>query len=521
MQIEMKKIFTIIMASICITIYAEQTRYYITPLDSVNTDLNEFNPVISPKGNRMAYSVSKTNKHGDVQEWTLIAKGEWKSWKYNDKMLQLRKKNSHIDILSWPTEDTVYVYKGNNSGKIYIYTYTDNKWQKSSKIKLCSTRIKSACLNSTRTAIYFSTKKSKGVGGQDLYVCRLCDDGKWSKPISLGTEINTKKDEICPMLVGDSVLYFSSNGQSNCLGGYDIYYSKLDSGKWSAAINIGEPINSEKDDAFYYRNSSERDAYFSSNRNDGKGGMDIYAITYIIDKKVADEIPAPQSMLTDKLLSNITLQSEVKLDSTKITLVKGVIMGDDSLLLKAQVALSDNKIKQVIATQEAEENGVYKVILPGGSNYGIAVSYPGYLFHSENFDLPEQTEYKEINKDIILKKVAIGKNVALRNLFFETDKSSLSEESVIELGNVIKLLQDNPTMCIEIEGHTDNTGSKAHNQRLSEARAKSVVDYLINNGIAPERLTSKGYGFSKPIAPNNTPEGRAENRRTELLVTKI
>ncbi|MBQ4032703.1 MAG: OmpA family protein, partial [Paludibacteraceae bacterium] len=272
---------------------------------------------------------------------------------------------------------------------------------------------------------------------------------------------------------------------------------------------------------FFTKSNSERYAYLSSSREGGKGGFDLYAISYVIAKEMADGFPSPLSMLSNKLLAGINIQNESLIDTTKVTLLKGIVMGDDSVYLKAKVALSDNKLGQVIATQEAEENGAYRIMIPGGSNYGIAVSYPGYLFHSENFELPEQTEYKEIEKDIVLKKIAIGKNVALKNLFFETNKADLSDESIVELSNVIKLLTDNPTLHIEIQGHTDNRGSKAYNQGLSERRAKSVVDYLIQHGIAPERLTSKGYGLTKPVASNKTEAGRAENRRTELLVTKI
>ncbi len=517
----MKKIYIILFCFCCTMLFAQQRQCYLTSIDSINTSLNEFNTVLNPDETIMSYSSSKELKHGDWNEHVLFATGEGRNWQPSGQVLAINKKATHIDIVGWVNNDTVFVYDGRKKGIIGIYSNNNGKWKKCGKIKLCSSKIKKSCMNSSATSIYFSTEKRGGKGKQDIYVSHLGSDGKWSKPVILSDSINTVGNEIAPALVGDSVLFFASDGHSDGLGGYDIYYSRIVNGEWSKAVNVGEPINSSSDDVFYYKAKTERNAFISSNREGGKGGLDIYAISYILDKHYADNLPPVLSAITDKLLSNINIQAASHLDSTKITLLSGIIMGDDSIPLQAEVALSDNGLMQVIATQKAEESGAYKVILPGGANYGIAVSYPGYLFHSENFDLPEQNEYKEINKNIVLKKIAIGKNVALRNLFFEVDKSTLSDESIVELANVIRLLNENPTLHIEIEGHTDNTGSKSHNQKLSEARAKAVVDYLVEHGIDAKRLTSKGYGFSKPVATNKTPEGRAENRRTELLVTKI
>lgn len=517
----MKKIFITTLSFISVAALAVDSKCYLTPLDSVNTVNHEYNTVFNPNNNKMAYTSSTVLKHGYTKEVALQAKGEGLTWEKSGTILSRKKKVSHMDVVAWKSEDTIYAYNGKKkSGRIIIYTRKGDSWVKNGKLKICSSPIKKSCFNSDLTSVYYSTERRGGMGGQDLYVSHKNEKGKWGKPIWLGDKLNTKGDDIAPELIGDSILYFASNGRTG-LGGFDIYYSTLSNGEWSEPVNVGEPINSTGDDIFYTKSNSERFAYISSTREGGKGGFDIYAISYIIAKDMADGFPAPLSMLSNKLLAGINIQNESLIDTTKVTLLKGVVMGDDSVYLKAKVTLSDNKLGQVIATQEAEETGAYRIMIPGGSNYGIAVSYPGYLFHSENFELPEQTEYKEIDKDIVLKKIAIGKNVALKNLFFETNKADLSDESIVELSHVIKLLTDNPTLHIEIQGHTDNRGSKAYNQGLSERRAKSVVDYLIQHGIAPERLTSKGYGLTKPVATNKTEAGRAENRRTELLVTKI
>jgi len=160
------------------------------------------------------------------------------------------------------------------------------------------------------------------------------------------------------------------------------------------------------------------------------------------------------------------------------------------------------------------------VSLPSGKNYGIAVKKEGYLFHSENFVIPENAQYQEIQKDIYLKPIKVGQSIVLRNIFFDFDKATLRPESKTELENLIKLMNDNPNIKIEISGHTDNIGSAAYNQKLSESRAKAVVDYLIEHGIDRSRLSYMGYGFEKPIAPNDTEEGRQLNRRVEFKIVE-
>ena len=153
-----------------------------------------------------------------------------------------------------------------------------------------------------------------------------------------------------------------------------------------------------------------------------------------------------------------------------------------------------------------------------GKNYGIAVKSKGYLFHSENFDIPSGSGDNLVNKVIELKNIAIGSKIALRNVFFDTGKSTLRMESNGELDRIVKLLKDVPTLKIEISGHTDNTGSAAINETLSQQRAEAVVTYLKNKGIAPTRLTAKGYGASKPVNSNSSDEGRQQNRRTEFEI---
>ena len=156
--------------------------------------------------------------------------------------------------------------------------------------------------------------------------------------------------------------------------------------------------------------------------------------------------------------------------------------------------------------------------MPAGKNYGISVHKDDYLFHSENFDLPKSSEFQEVEKVITLKNIAVGNSIVLKNIFFDFNKSTLRKESENEIQKLVKLLKDVPTMQIEISGHTDNKGSDEYNKNLSNLRAKSVLDQLILSGIEASRLTSIGFGEEKPIATNDTEEGRQLNRRTEFKV---
>ncbi|MCC7050197.1 MAG: OmpA family protein, partial [Bacteroidia bacterium] len=187
--------------------------------------------------------------------------------------------------------------------------------------------------------------------------------------------------------------------------------------------------------------------------------------------------------------------------------------------LEATIDLIDNVKNEMLASFKSNSaTGKYLVSLPSGKNYGIAVKAEGYLFHSENFDLPATADYQEVVKDVALKNISVGNKIVLKNIFFDTNKSTLRPESTSELERLIKLLNDVPNMRIEISGHTDNKGSADYNQKLSESRAHAVVEYLVGKGIISSRLEYKGYGLTQPISTNDTEEGRQENRRTEFKI---
>ena len=215
------------------------------------------------------------------------------------------------------------------------------------------------------------------------------------------------------------------------------------------------------------------------------------------------------------------MEKSVAIKTSRLTVVKGIVSDadDPTKFLDALIEITDNATGQILFTNNANSvTGKFLIPLPSGKNYGIAVKKDGYLFHSENFDVPQTSDYQEINLDIKLMPIKENAKIVLRNVFFETAKATLNSMSYTELDNLVKIMNDNPKIKIEIGGHTDNVGSKAYNQKLSQDRAESVVNYLLSKKIASSRMTFKGYAFDEPIDTNDTPEGRAQNRRVEFKI---
>jgi outer membrane protein OmpA-like peptidoglycan-associated protein len=264
-------------------------------------------------------------------------------------------------------------------------------------------------------------------------------------------------------------------------------------------------------------------AYYASSRKGGEGGLDIYMITFLGPEK-------KMSMTTENNLiavkanpiqQEVVMEKSVAIKTSRLTVVKGIVSDaeDSTKFLDALIEITDNATGQILFTNNANSStGKFLIPLPSGKNYGIAVKKDGYLFHSENFDVPQTSDYQEINLDIRLMPIKKDSKIVLRNVFFETAKATLSSMSYTELDNLVKIMNDNPKIKIEIGGHTDNVGSKSYNQKLSQDRAEAVVNYLLSKKIASNRLTFKGYAFDEPIDTNDTPEGRAQNRRVEFKI---
>ena len=335
----------------------------------------------------------------------------------------------------------------------------------------------------------------EGIKNQDIYVSQIDDNGKFTTPVKLGPNINTPgREESVYIHPDNQTLYFTSDGHPETMGGLDIYMSKKQAdGTWGPAINLGYPINTFNDENSLLVDPAGRLAYFASDREGGYGGLDLYQF----------ELPA-----------------DVR--PTNIMFVKGkIIDAKTKEPLQSNVDIFDLDSQQPITHAFSNSNGDFLVVLPAQKNYLMNVNQEGYLFYSDNFSLKNtETDYnKPFLVNIALQPIDTGISIELKNIFFDVDKFDLKPESKTELDKLVGFLTKNKTIKIEIGGHTDSDGNKKANQLLSQNRAKAVYDYAVKAGIVATRLSYKGYGDSKPILPNTTPENKAKNRRTEIKIT--
>jgi outer membrane protein OmpA-like peptidoglycan-associated protein len=346
-------------------------------------------------------------------------------------------------------------------------------------------------ISSDGRTLYFVSNRKGGYGGYDIWKSNLTEKG-WSEPENLGPNINTSLDEQSPFIhPDDSTLYFCSNGWPG-MGGKDLFVSRLGKdGKWQKPENLGYPINSSGDENGLALTANGDYAFFSSNNLSGTGGFDIYTF----------ELPK-------------------NLRPHRVTYVEGVVY--DAVTkrpLESAVEIVDlEKDAPVYQDYSSADRGDFLATLTTGKNYGLNISRDGYMFYSANFSLVGHEEKKPFNLEVFLQPIAIGNKVVLNNIFFDTNKSDIKYESKPELKKLIDFLNLNPTVRIEISGHTDNVGTIQFNQTLSENRAKSVYQYLIRNGIGASRLVYKGYGETQPVASNDNEENRSKNRRTEFMI---
>ncbi len=350
-------------------------------------------------------------------------------------------------------------------------------------------------LSADGKTLYFVSDRKGGFGSYDIWKSTIGDDGNWTMPVDLSANINTPYDEQSPFIHPDGqTLYFSSNGWPG-LGNKDLFISRLDSaGNWGLPENLGYPINTYGEESGLTINANGTRAFFSSNNFNGFGGFDIYSF------------PLPE-----------------KIRPIAVNYVKGVVFDEESKArLGAIVDIIDLEAGNSIHTSYADKiDGTFLTTLTKGKEYSINVSKDGYLFYSENFSIEKNQIGKPIILEVPLQKIAVGKKVVLKNIFFDSNKFDLKPQSKAELQKLIDFLKENPKTEIQISGHTDDIGDDQSNLVLSQNRAKAVYKYLVEHDVEAKRLSFKGYGEVSPMADNNTEEGRANNRRTEFIITGV
>lgn len=509
-------------------------RVWIDNLAELNSEADDFSPCLSTDGEVLIFSSRRPNAHIPKEHGTYDAdvyyaeydKGKWTTPKRLEslstdkdditsmisydgtKLLMFKNENGNYDIFESFLKGASWTSPANFSKNI---NNTDNQTY--------------ASYDFDDVKIYFISDRQVGESqsGTDIYFSGVMDRAKrqYGTPMSVGNVINSRFNEGSIYLHPDGeTMYFSSQGH-NSMGGYDIFVSYKKQGQWTTPVNMGYPINTPYDDYFFAATANGKNAIIASNRPGGKGGLDLWKVTFW---------GPPKQMLVDTedlLLASVsnpiadnTLEASVEVQKKSLTVFKGrTIDAITKKPVEATIEITDNSTGKIISTFTTNSaTGKFLLSLNSGKNYGIAVKAEGYLFHSENFDIPLYSDYNLVDKEIELKNIAVGSKIQLRNIFFATGSATLTPESNAELDRLVKLMKDVPKLKVEISGHTDNVGGESFNQKLSEDRAASVVTYLVSKGIAKDRLTSKGYGSSRPVATNNSAEGRQQNRRTEFEI---
>ncbi len=350
--------------------------------------------------------------------------------------------------------------------------------------------------------LYFVSDRPGGFGGSDIYVSYRDENSQWGRPVNLGSRINTPGHEKTPFIHTDSrTLYFSSAdrvdesdslhpGQRG-LGGYDIFFSRNQNGVWIKPVNLGYPINSEADDLSFFVSTNGNTGYFSSNNIEGSGGYDLYAFDLYPEAR-------PEKVLF--------VTGEVRDES-------------DNPVFDSKIELRNVGTDEVIQVDVDPINARYVAIALFNNDFVLTVKKADHIYQSRLIDRDSSMFQAPVEINFEMEKVETGKSYQLHDIYFDINQYQVSEKSRFILNEFVAFLNDNPSIRVAIHGHTDNMGDDAMNLELSKRRAQSVYEYLVSRGIIPSRLSSQGFGKTRPVADNSTEEGRARNRRTEFVIS--
>ena len=464
--------------------------------DSINTKDLEYFPSLTIDGRKMIFT-RRVASDEDFYESNFV-NGKWSSaqplgGKVNTNL------NEGAQNISQDGQLLIFTGcnypEGEGSCDLYFSVKTNIGWSEPQNLgPLVNTDFweSSPSLSPDKRDLYFASSRAGGFGGRDIWVTHRLPTGKWSRPENLGEAVNTSGDESCPFMHADNeTLYFNSNGHPG-YGMTDLFLSKkVNDSSWVVAENLGYPINTIDDQGSLIVAADGKTAYYASDGTDTKGGLDLY-----------------------------TFELREDIRPLKTLWVKGKVFDKKTTAgLPSAVELTDLKNGNLISKIQTDEEGNYLVTLPVGKDYAFNVNRRGYLFYSDNFSLQKNNTDSAFIVNIPLQPIEKGATIVLKNIFFETGKFELQNESKSELNKLVTLLHDNPNLKIQIDGHTDQVGQEKDNLVLSTNRAKAVVEYLLSKSVNVQRLSYKGYGSGKPVADNISEKGKAQNRRTELSIT--
>jgi outer membrane protein OmpA-like peptidoglycan-associated protein/tetratricopeptide (TPR) repeat protein len=468
--------------------------------DSVNSRFSEYYPSVTVTDDALVFTRRTGNSREDFMLSGIPHKDSFNKAAPLDGDINLEPRKGAITV----SQDGDWLFfaadisgAGLGGFDIYKSVYTPTGWSIEENLgESINTDFweSSPAISPDKRALYFSSTRPGGYGGADLYVSYLKPNGRWTEAVNMGPTINTAGDEMAPFIHADNqTLYFTSDGLPG-YGGSDLFVlKKLSNGKWGTPENMGYPINTIENEGSLAVAADGYTAYYASDREDSRGGLDIYSFTLPVDAR-----------------------------PYKTIYVKGVVTDLISKKgLPANLELTDNATGTIINKVQTDELGYYFITLPEGKDYTFTVNRKGYLFYSSAYALSGAAPDSTYIKNIALEPIKLASNFVFTQVLFESNSYTLLPASLPELNKLVQILEENPGMHIQISGHTDNVGKAADNLTLSTSRAKAIVQYLSSEGIATERLTYKGFGSTEPIATNETAAGRALNRRTSFTITKL
>lgn len=459
------------------------TRYEVRRMEKFNSRRGEFCPMLTGENHDLLYFSSSRTKDKEAKvsaitgqynnDFFLVKQDENGNWLNPEEIED--EVNTEFDegtpSFSPDGNTMYYTYcsqddTGDRTSEIYVSSRSSAKWGKGSRasiVKDSVTALGHPAVSPDGKYLYFTSDVVGGFGGKDLYRARLAGS-EFGPMENLGPEINTTGDEVFPYVRDSVTLYFASDGHPGA-GGLDLFKAVQDStGHWTVE-NAGFPINSSGDDFGITFEGDKEKGFFSSNRNDARGFDHIYSFE--------------KPVITVHIEGIVNDVDEYPIEDATVRIV-----GKDGLNAKVQT----------------KKDGSYQVELERDIKYVMMAGARGFL--NQNYELHTDPEEKSETYIVDFFLSPISKPVVIENIFYDFDKATLRPESKKALDEMIKMLDDNPNVTIELGAHTDRKGTDEYNEGLAQRRAQSVVDYLIAGGIAPDRLEAKGYGESVPKTIN-------------------
>lgn len=497
--------------------------------DWVNSKFREHSPIISANASVMYFTARLPNTTGGYQDadglyfedvYVAYSK-DGEDWSHPRNVGAPINTEGHDATVSLSADGQQMIIM--REGDLYYSRLRDDNWTEPlpfpKNINGKSSFETAASYADDGETLYFISDRRESIGGKDIYVSYHKGENAWTDPKNLGDGINTAYDENGIFIHPDgTTMYFSSEGHSS-IGGTDIFTSVKTEAGWSVPVNVGVPLNTPYDDQCIVVLADYKKGYYSTKGKKSLGDHDIFRISFF-------DVTEPLVMMSpekkEEGASVSVAKTEVAEGLQKTVLLGKVVDDATKAALDATILIENMKDnKEVVTCRTDPATGRFMTALPTSGSYKLVVRAKGYLYHAESHRRLGEDGRPIVEILATLKQIIPNQTLVLKKVFFERASPKLQIESYEELNHLVKTLQENPDLVIEIGGHTDNIGNPARLQKLSELRMLSVRQYLVDRGIDGKRLKGKGYGGTMPIADNTDIEERSKNRRVEFKVLRV